>query len=57
MIKKIADGLNLFCVLFAIFVVIPTWFEPMDAYNGVAVSFMLVVMSAQVVALRLQHRN
>lgn len=54
---KIADGLNFFGVAFGIFVVVPTWFEPLQEYNDLAISFMLVIMCAQVLALRIRFRN
>ena len=56
-IKKAADGLNIFGCMFAIFVLIPTWFEPLQHSNAVAANALLVIMSLQVVFLRIANRG
>ena len=55
-IKKAADGLNFFGCMFAIFVLIPTWFEPLQHNNAVVVNVLLIIMSLQVVLLRIAGR-
>ena len=55
--KKAADGLNFFGCMVAIFVLVPTWFEPLQGSNSVVANALLFIMSVQVLLLRMASRN
>ena len=51
-LMKWADRMNVATAVFGIFILAPTWFEPFEKFNGVAISTIALLAWIQVLLLR-----